>query len=147
MTLFETIAQAREARDLAALVGLIPYARFLGIGASEKDGDLVLTLPFRDVLIGNAALPAVHGGVVGAFLEHAAVFHLLWNLDSVRVPKTITITIDYLRPALARDTHARTRVTKLGRRVANVHVEAWQDDRSRPVAHAGGHFLLDPIVE
>jgi hypothetical protein len=30
----------------------------------------------------------------------------------------------------------------MGRRYASVHVEAWQDNRARPIAQATGHFLM-----
>jgi acyl-coenzyme A thioesterase PaaI-like protein len=60
----------------------------------------------------------------------------------VLVPKTITITIDYLRSARPVDTFARGIVTKQGRRVANVRVEAWQEDPAQPVAAANAHFLV-----
>jgi acyl-coenzyme A thioesterase PaaI-like protein len=58
------------------------------------------------------------------------------------VPKTINITVDYLRSARVADTYARAVITKHGRRVANVQVRAWQGDESRPIAAAHAHFLL-----
>jgi acyl-coenzyme A thioesterase PaaI-like protein len=58
------------------------------------------------------------------------------------VPKIVNLSVDYLRPALALDTFARGTVIKQGRRVANVRVEAWQNDPARPVAAAHAHFLL-----
>ena len=59
-----------------------------------------------------------------------------------RQPKTIDVTIEYLRPGRAQTTYARADVRKVGRRIANVHVEAWQDQRASPVAALRGHFLL-----
>ena len=59
-----------------------------------------------------------------------------------RLPKTIDFTVDYLRSGLPRDCYARARVNRSGRRYASVHVEAWQDNRSRLVAQATGHFLM-----
>jgi acyl-coenzyme A thioesterase PaaI-like protein len=38
--------------------------------------------------------------------------------------------------------YARARVNRSGRRFASVHVEAWQDNRTRPMAQATGHFLM-----
>jgi len=53
------------------------------------------------------------------------------------------MTIDYLRPARGGlTTYARADVRKLGRRIASVHVEAWQDARANPVAALRGHFML-----
>ena len=37
--------------------------------------------------------------------------------------------------------------TRLGARVANVRVEAWQDRRAAPVAALHGHFLIKPEGE
>jgi acyl-coenzyme A thioesterase PaaI-like protein len=93
-------------------------------------------------LIGNPILPAIHGGTVGALLESAAIFKLVWEIRSIAVPKTINITVDYLRSARVVDTHARAIITKHGRRVANVQVRAWQADEAKPVAAAHAHFLL-----
>ena len=144
MTLFERIAAARATGDVDAFVKAIPYSRFLGLGARVRpeDGDVIVTMTFGPQLVGNPSLPALHGGTLGALLESAAIFQLLWASESVLLPKTITITIDYLRSAKAIDTHARGVVTRLGRRVATVRCEAWQDDPSVIVAAANAHFLI-----
>jgi acyl-coenzyme A thioesterase PaaI-like protein len=54
------------------------------------------------------------------------------------------VTIEYLRSGRAVTTYARAEVRKVGKRVANVHVVAWQDERAAPVAALGGHFTLKP---
>ena len=120
----------------------IPYARFLGVEVERKDGVLECILPFRREIVGNSALPAVHGGVLGAFLELTALLHLLEESASDRIPKPITFSVDYLRSAGPSTTRARAEIFKLGRRIANVRVVAWQEDRSRPVVAGNGKFLL-----
>ena len=54
-------------------------------------------LPFRHEIVGNARLPAVHGGVLGAFLELTALLRLIDESGTDRVPKPITFSVDYLR--------------------------------------------------
>ena len=120
----------------------IPYARYLGVEIEEDPDGLVCVLPFRDDLVGNASLPALHGGVVGAFLELTALVHLIRVGEGERVPKPINFSIDYLRSAGPRDTRGRAEIVKHGRRIANVRVLAWQDDPARPVAAGIGNFLL-----
>jgi uncharacterized protein (TIGR00369 family) len=120
----------------------IPYARFLGVEVERSDGVLQCVLPFREEIVGNARLPAVHGGVLGAFLELTALLRLIDESGSTRVPKPITFTFDYLRSAGPTTTRGRAEIFRLGRRIANVHVVAWQDDRTRPVAAGNGKFLL-----
>lgn len=145
MTLIETIQSAKESRDFDAIVAAIPYAQFLGLSVEEVDDGLLMKLPFSQKIVGNPALPAIHGGVVGAFLENVAIFQLLWTLDKIRIPKTITVTIDYLRSAGPEMTFGMATVTKLGARVANVKAYAWQADRSRPVAGINANFLTTQV--
>ena len=142
MTVLAQIAAARADGDPNRLLAAIPYARFLGLEAALDGGELITTMRYAPHLIGNPAIPALHGGTLGALLESAAVFSLLWAAETALLPKTITITVDYLRPARPVDTSARGIVTRLGRRVASVRVEAWQDDRAQLVASAHTHFLI-----
>lgn len=139
----EMVLAARQARDYQQLIDLIPYARMLGIAFHEDDdGELVFRLGFQKQNIGNPAMPALHGGAVGAFMEHAAIFELLWRLEATMLPRVVDFSIDYLRPGRPEDTFARCRVWRQGQRVANVAVETWQSDREATIATARGHFLL-----
>jgi uncharacterized protein (TIGR00369 family) len=126
----------------ADAVGAIPYARLLGIRMETTPEGLVCVMPFRHEIVGNVVLPAIHGGVVGAFLELTALLQLLEIVDDERVARPINFSIDYLRSAGPRDVRGRAEIVKHGRRIANVRVLAWQDDPARPVAAGIGNFLL-----
>jgi acyl-coenzyme A thioesterase PaaI-like protein len=141
------IAEIRNRGTVAgyqALVERMPYARLLGlsIDSIDKHGQVVTRLRFDPRVVGNPNLPAIHGGVIGAFLEMAAIFQLVREGEGDRLPKPINLTVEYLRSAGPRDSYARATITKHGRRVANVRVQAWQSDPNRPVAVAHGHFLM-----
>jgi uncharacterized protein (TIGR00369 family) len=141
--LVEMVAAAKRAGEISRLVEAVPYARFLGISMVHVDGELLGKLSFGEHQIGNPLLPALHGGVLAALLESTAIFQLMWETEAIVLPKTITLTVDYLRSGRAVDTFARGILTRQGRRVANVRVEAWQDDRARPIAVASAHFLVE----
>ena len=152
--------KSRRNNALNALVGSVPYIGWLGIRFDRRGDELTAVLPFDEKLIGNPMLPALHGGVTAAFLEVTAIVELTWTAiwedmeegriapdasvpDSLpRLPKTIDFTVDYLRSGLPRDAYARARVVRSGRRYASVHVEAWQDHRTKLFAQATGHFLM-----
>jgi uncharacterized protein (TIGR00369 family) len=119
-----------------------PYARFLGMRAETEEGVLTTVLPFSQHLVGNPRLPAIHGGVVAAFLEMTALAQLSMSAPPGHMPRTVDVTVDYLRSARAQTTFARADIKRLGRRVASVHVEAWQSDPAAPVAALRGNFLL-----
>lgn len=126
----------------ARLVDRVPYARLIGMRAEREEAGLVCRLPFDDRIVGNARLPAVHGGVVGAFLELTALLALIDAGESERIPKPINFSVDYLRTAGPYETRARAEIVKLGRRVANVRVLAVQEQADRPVAAGIGNFRL-----
>jgi len=152
--------EAERDAALAALTETVPYNQLLGVRFGRMGDELTARLPFGDHIVGNPLLPALHGGVTGSLLEITALMQLAWQavlgemlaggVAAARVgrrefpplPKTIDITIDYLRSGKPRETFARASVQKTGRRVANLHVEAWQDERARPIAMLRGNFLM-----
>lgn len=142
MSLVDELAAAKAAGDYQRFIDTVPYARFLNLTAGMLGDELVTTMRYADHLIGNPTLPALHGGTLGALLESAAIFELLWRAETIVLPKTITLTIDYLRSGAPVDTHARGIVTRHGKRVTNVRMEAWQTDRAAPVATAHAVFLV-----
>ncbi len=132
------------ATRLDAMLAAVPYLQFLGVRAELAGDEMTAILPFAPHLVGNVVLPALHGGVLGAFMEMTALIQLGVIEPQRRQPRTIDVTIEYLRPGRALTTFARAEVMKIGRRIANVHVEAWQEARAAPVAALRGHFMLSP---
>lgn len=138
----ERVRAAREAGDPSVLIERIPYAAFIGLSVSIAGEELLARMSFSDRLIGDSSIPALHGGTVGALLESTAIFTLMWASEGERLPKTINLTVDYLRSGRTQDTFAAATIEKRGRRIANVRAIAWQEDRARPIATAAVHFLL-----
>jgi uncharacterized protein (TIGR00369 family) len=129
---------------LNAMLERIPYARFLGVRAELAGDEMTLVMPFAERLIGNVNLRALHGGVVGAFMEMAAVAQLSVSVGLARQARPIDVTVEYLRSGRPTTSFARAEIKRVGRRVANVHVEAWQEARGKPIASLHGHFQLKP---
>ena len=132
---------SRGARLEQILAG-VPIVQTLGMRCDIKGDDMTAVLPFQDKLIGNFTIKALHGGAIGTFLEMTAMAQLFLVADVERPPRTINITVDYLRQGRAQDLFARATVVKLGRRMASVRAEAWQSERDKPVEAFLGHFLL-----
>jgi acyl-coenzyme A thioesterase PaaI-like protein len=144
---FDNVAWLERTRaegDVAAWLALVPYARRLGVSAeADPTGEgLRFRLEPQAGNIGNVLLPALHGGVVAAFMETAATLDLLLATREPRLPRIVDLSIDYLRTARVVPTFARCSLLREGRRLANVQVRAWQDEESVPVATARLHFVL-----
>jgi uncharacterized protein (TIGR00369 family) len=131
-----------KAEALQAALQRIPYARFLGVRAELAGDEMTAILPFAEHLIGNPILPALHGGVIGAFMEMTAVLQLTIGQAAAPQPRPIDVTVEFLRSGRPMTTFARATLKRVGRRVANVQVEAWQDARASPIAFLRGHFMV-----
>ena len=163
MEIMDADKRIKKYRDLQlkSLISNVPYVNFLGVEFEQKGDELIAILPFNSKLIGNPALPAIHGGVTASFLEITAIFGLSWislwknpkdseeiNNEnrkgplSQQIPKTIDFTVDYLRSGLPQDAYAKAEVKRAGRRYASVYVEAWQVDQNKLYSQASGHFLM-----
>jgi acyl-coenzyme A thioesterase PaaI-like protein len=142
VTLADILQQAPSAETLQLWLRNVPYAAFLGIRAELRDSEILFILPEDKKLVGNSSLPALHGGVVGAFMEQAGAFHLIAKMKKPVLPKIINFSLDYLRPARLCDTYAQCKLTRQGRFIANVTITAWQEHSDQPNAIARAHFLL-----
>jgi len=134
-----------RAEQFQALLAKVPIVQTLGMRCEIKGDDMTAVLPYHKKLIGNFAIKALHGGAIGTFLELTAMAQLFLVTEVEQPPRTINLTVDYMRQGRAEDLFARATVVKLGRRMASVRAEAWQAERSRPVAALMAHFLVTRV--
>jgi acyl-coenzyme A thioesterase PaaI-like protein len=133
------------AANMAEPLELPAYARSLGIvmTGDTEGGMPVLSVDFGPMVEGRPQ--HFHGGATAGLLEAAGYAALgAALLAAGRDPqlKPINITVQYLAAGKSQASFAVGRITRLGRRNANVTVEAWQDDRSRPIATAVMNILM-----
>ena len=120
------------------------YARSLGIEVADfEDGVPVLSVSGIDAIEGRPG--HFHGGATSGLLEtagYAALRVALNESDREAQLKPINITVQFLAAAKKAPLFAKARITKLGRRSANVTVEAWQEERDRPRASAVMNVMI-----
>ena len=143
MTAPEILKHTRESGDFSRMLDAVPYAKWIGLQCERFGDDLIFRLPKKEENLGNPILPAIHGGVIGGFMEMSAAIYLMMSQDTFRMPRIVNFSLDYLRAGLNRETYAECRLTRQGNRVANVMITAWQKSRSQPIATARAHFLLE----
>jgi len=121
---------------------LPPYAQLLRLRVDDSDDELRLVMPFHEDVVGRPGY--LHGGAIAGLLEFAAFTTLARAIgDPAVAMKPITVTVDYMRGGIPRDTFAIAEIQRLGSRIANVEATAWQTERSKPIASARLNFLLE----
>lgn len=125
---------------------LPPYAEALGIALDhDEDGVPILFFDYSDRVAGRPGF--LHGGALSGLMEMAAIAALRHELaprgEAMKL-KPVNVQVEFMRGGTQQRTFAMGTVTRAGRRVALLNAEAWQDDRSKPIALAQMKVLLSP---
>ena len=122
-----------------------PQARALGLEmVSVEPREAVLKVPYRDELVGDPDTGVIAGGVVTTLLDHVCGQAVWASLEAYTSIATLDLRIDYMRaaePGLPVFAHAHC--YKQTRSIAFVRAQAYDRDRSDPIATAQAAFMLD----
>jgi uncharacterized protein (TIGR00369 family) len=127
-------------QELQALLDKSPLGRFLGIvieGADTEAAALKLTMPMRPEIERMTGTGQYHGGVIGTFIDVAGDFAVAAMIGGA-VP-TINLRTDYLRPAQGKQLRATAHVRRLGRTIAVVDIDVF-DEGGKLVAVGRGTY-------
>jgi uncharacterized protein (TIGR00369 family) len=127
----------------------IPFNRLLGMKVDHMAaGEVILRIPSRPELIGDPFRPALHGGVTSALADTAGGLAVFTQIQSDQTTSTVDLRVDYLRPGeTTMDLLAKSKVIRLGNRVAATQTVVYQDDIDNPVAVATGVYNVIAVKE
>ena len=84
----------------------------------------------------------VSGPTQMGLADHAAYAVILAHIGPVAMAVTSNLNYSFLRGVLLGRIYAEARLLRLGRRLATVDVQLYQDDRTRPVGQATVTYAL-----
>lgn len=125
-----------------ALHKIVPYAQDLEliVGKNETQ-ERIVKLPFADRHVGNPMTRALQGGIFLGFLECAGSAYVLDLYPELNQISSASFFMEYLKAPKPQDTFASVKASKVGRRVVNVDISAFQLGRGE-VAKASGRYLI-----
>lgn len=123
----------------------LPHSRALGMRLDQfGSGIAVISMPYDAALIGDPSTGVIHGGAVSALMDTSGGAAVLCHPDAPRSTATLSLRIDYMRPATpGQRITARAECHHMTRTVAFVRAVACDEDTTRPVATATGSFTAE----
>jgi uncharacterized protein (TIGR00369 family) len=124
---------------------LVPHAAALGMTlVSLEKGKGVMRTPWREELVGDPETGVIASGVVTALLDHTCGLAINSAGPTPMPIATLDLRIDYMRPARPKmGLTCEAYAYRLTRSIGFVRAEAWDEDRSDPVATAQAAFMLN----
>ena len=123
----------------------LPLVSILGAQIEEiGDGEALVLLPYKDELVRPGG--TVSGPAMMAIADYAFYIAVMSRLGLVSMAVTTNLTCNFLRKPEPKNLEARSRILKLGKRLAFGEVFIYSQGDSEPVAHATCTYSL-PVQE
>lgn len=131
-------------KELAGMFEETHFVRHLGMRfLSVEPGLVLMEMPFREELIGNPVLPALHGGAISSLLDTVGGACVWSRLELEDRVATLDLRVDYLRPGRPETLIARGELIRLGNRVGISDLRAYHPGREdSPVALARAAYNI-----
>jgi len=126
------------------LVQYVPHCLYLDMKVVEVGPKrAVLSIPYRDDLVGDPVSGVVFGGVITTLLDQTCGLATLCSLEDIEAIATLDLRIDYLRAAEpGRELTAVGECYKLTRSVAFLRGFAYDREPDDPFASCVGAFMV-----
>jgi len=134
-----------RAKFVAQIIPEMPYSKALGLVVDRfEPGELDVSMPYSEVLIGDPETGVIHGGAVSALMDTTCGGAVMAHPKASLQTATIDLRIDYMRPAKpGQAITAKATCYHVTRTVAFVRGVAYDDDPDKPVATATGAFTVE----
>lgn len=130
----------RAALELALLAA--PFHRWLGLSIRQAGPEgITIAMPWRDEMISNPALPAMHGGILASLIDLTG-FYTVLAADHV-CTSTADLHVDYHRVASRETLLATGRVVRIGRFLSVAGVDITGESRKLLASGRGAYAMKD----
>jgi len=105
-------------------------------------GEVSMTFPYNEAVIGNPVTGVVHGGVIVSLLDTCCGCAAITSLLRPAVTPTMDLRLDYMHPAEpGQPIYLSAKVYRNTSNVIFCRGSAWQDDKDNPIAHCVATFM------
>lgn len=125
---------------------LMPYSKAINLKiGTDSENKRLYCLPFSPEHIGDYILMALHGGLIGGFLQSCINLHMMEQLNLSLPARMIDYSTDYLLSGRPEDSYAQCQIMHTGKRISQVTVTMWQNQIEKPIAFARAHIEMPAV--
>lgn len=126
---------------------IFPQCKALGLQfESTHDRKQVLSVPWRENLVGNSQTGVIHGGVITTLIDTTSVTAVFAHLSELEMLATLDLRVDYLGPAtVGEKIFAEAECYRLTEHIAFVRTICYQSNRNLPIALGVATFIRTPV--
>lgn len=119
--------------------GMIPMHNLIGLELLEiQPGLVTFKIPFHEKLIGDILNKRIHGGIISAAMDAAGGAVALLNFKGFDDHlSTISMNVNYLRPAFQKNLIVEGRNVKTGARVIFTEMKAYHEGEEEKIIAIG----------
>lgn len=119
-----------------------PFHRWLGLSIHQAGPeDITIAMPWRDEMISNPALPAMHGGILASLIDLTGFYTIL--AAGQVCTSTADLHVDYHRAASRETLLAKGQVVRIGRRLSIAGVEITAESGKLLASGRGAYTMKD----
>ena len=105
-------------------------------------GEVEMSFPYKEEVVGNPVTGVVHGGVIVSLLDTCCGCAAISVLKRPSVTPTMDLRLDYMHPAEpGQPIYVSAKVHRDTSNVIFCRGSAWQDDPENPIAHCVATFM------
>ena len=105
-------------------------------------GEVSMTFPYNEAVIGNPVTGVVHGGVIVSLLDTCCGCAAITSMLRPTVTPTMDLRLDYMHPAEpGQPIYLSAKVYRNTSNIVFCRGSAWQDDKENPIAHCVATFM------
>lgn len=138
-----TEADAPSFEQLDAALRMAPFHQWLGLRlvSASVDG-IEFDMPWRDEIVSNPSVRAVHGGVLAALVDLGGLYAVL--ACGMQRLATADLRVDYHRTPAVGPLKARSSIIKLGKRLCTAESSIF-DCTGKLIASGRGAYLISGV--
>jgi len=121
---------------------LIPFNKYIGLQLTElKIGFAKATIQFKQELIGDVRINAVHGGVISASMDAVGGMAAVTTLNSIEDKiVTVDMRVDYIRSARNTDLIIEANIVRSGNKIITTNMQVFAANEQILVAEGRGVY-------